>query len=724
MKRLSSPLPTLSQAVSLSAYFYYIVVKKPLRAFLDMLSRHNVNTGINPLLYGGLLGLRTTQSSEKKPSMKYANTFTTNSDLQVIFIQGSKKVLIECSEHFVNRYHLKEYVYIMSYEDFKVHIHEDDISLIHFFNCPSKHHEDTRFRLRLPEQEHYVTFFHRGYYDLDGGIGFLAFDISHVDYLREQLRQRELEYLRVVEETQRVLNYGRDLVVKLSVEGTILSVSQEALAVFGTEEDEVLGLNIYDLDEQLKHGEDWVQEVLQQGKITRQVSTIVQSKRIVIEWIVEAITSDQGDILYLLVVGRELTDLVEKNEQLIQEKNYDRLTGALSKNGILESMLQHPPEEAWVYYLKLNHLNQYEHYYGQSFSEAILKQVYDRLSSSLPAPSRMARYGDQSFLITIEEHQDEPKAIQQFFKLLQERPIKIEQTVVNLHLVTGLAHFPQDDATLEQVIAKSLLASQYATSGSISRYQMGMSRVLNYNKTMLERMQEALIEDRFEIHFQEIRSLQHPGVEMVEALARWEDSVLGRVPPDVFIHKARQANWLDKLEKHLIEKSFYRYAQLRENSRFQNTKLSLNLTSEMFLSDGLASILADYTNRFKILPQNVIIEISEQTFIHQISLCEVRLNVLREAGYLIALDDFGKEYSSLAVLETIPLDFIKIDGVFTEKIELPLNKEIIRMVKRLGDIKHARVIIEGVETQHQSDILKSLGIDLQQGYYWHKPECF
>lgn len=499
---------------------------------------------------------------------------------------------------------------------------------------------------------------------------------------------------------------------------------QEALVVFDANENDVLGLNIYDLDGELKHDADWFQDVLRQKKIIRQVSRIINGKRVVLEWVAETITTEKGQAMHVLVVGRELTDLVEINEQLLREKNYDGLTGALSKNGMIESLLQNPPQDAWIYFMKLEQLGQYEQYYGKSFVDSVLKQFYDRMKSFLPIPSRIGRYGDKSFLLTIENMQDESKVIIDFLRSLEDDPIRVHQTFVNLHLLTGVSRFQNDGATLEQVITNAVLANQYATPGSINRYQLGMTRVLNYNKTMLERMQQALIDDSFEIHFQEIRSIKSSRVVMLEALARWEDPLLGRVSPDVFINKARQANWLEKLEKHLIRKSFSRFAQLKGQSRFQETRLSLNLTSEMFLNDMISQLLINLTSLYKLQPSDIVIEISEQTFIHQISLCEVRLNVLREEGFLIALDDFGKEYSSLAVLEKIPLDFIKIDAVFTEKIELPLNKEIIRMVKRLGDIKQAQVIIEGVETQYQSDILRSLGIDLQQGYFWHKPEFF
>lgn len=231
MKRPSSPTPTLYQAVSHSACFCLSYIIQTLGAFFLMAKNRMVKT-MQFTFLAYMIDATSSQPMEKKPNMRHANTFTTNSDLQIIFIQGSKKVLIECSEHFVERYQLKEYVYVMSYEDFKIHVHEDDVSLFHFYACTTKQQEDTRFRLRLPDQNQYVTFFHRGYYDLDGGIGFLAFDISHVEYLREQLKQKELEYLLVVEETRRVSNHGRDLVVKLSLEGTILSVSPRSTGRF------------------------------------------------------------------------------------------------------------------------------------------------------------------------------------------------------------------------------------------------------------------------------------------------------------------------------------------------------------------------------------------------------------------------------------------------------------------------------------------------------------
>ena len=86
------------------------------------------------------------------------------------------------------------------------------------------------------------------------------------------------------------------------------------------------------------------------------------------------------------------------------------------------------------------------------------------------------------------------------------------------------------------------------------------------------------------------------------------------------------------------------------------------------------------------------------------------------------LDDFGKDYSSLAVLEKVSFDIIKIDALFTKNIELIKNQEIVKMVRKITDLSHKRLVIEGVETEAQKDILLDLGCDHQQGFLFHKPE--
>jgi EAL domain-containing protein (putative c-di-GMP-specific phosphodiesterase class I) len=132
--------------------------------------------------------------------------------------------------------------------------------------------------------------------------------------------------------------------------------------------------------------------------------------------------------------------------------------------------------------------------------------------------------------------------------------------------------------------------------------------------------------------------------------------------------------------------------------------------------------LDEQVKELNLRPEDICIEISEGTFINKLELCISRINHFKKMGYLIALDDFGVEYSSLAVLEKVNFDVIKIDAHFIKHIDKASNQEIIKMIRRITDLNFKEMIAEGVETEEQSQKLKHLGCHIQQGFYLHKPE--
>jgi|GEM_PF-4197581 len=719
MKRLPSPIPTITQTVRFSAYFFILMCRKKTILWMGFLTSWMART-TGRLLTCGLVSNPVTKAP--KASMRESNTFTTHSDLQVIFIHGSKKVLIECSKSFVERYDLDYYVLVMTYDEFKAHLHGDDVSKVNVYGYPVSKEEETRFRVRLPGLKNYVQFFSRGYYDLEGGRGFLAFDVSHVSYLKEQLQLKDIEYANLVEERRLVLNYGKDIVTKLSLEGEILDVSDEALKVFNSTRKNVVGQNIYHLDDVLKNGQDWLQEALDKKQLERRITHFVNQKRVIIDWVVDVIEDDVDEPLYFLVVGREVTDLIEINEQLRREKNYDRLTGALSPVGLIETLNQQRLDEALFYIIRLEQIHSYRDYYGQPFINYMLKDLYERLYLVSTHQFKIARKDEQTFILVAQPHANADGIIAHLIHDYQTDSISIFKVPLTLHVHVGKAHYPSDGKTFEAVIGKAFLASSHAKTGHIKVYHPKMTETLTHNMQLLERMQLGLQNDAFSIHFQEIHDTNRQQVLFIEALARWQDNVHGMIPPDEFIAKARQANFLHRLEAHLIEKALVGFKEAKSISKYKATKLCLNITRETLLEDGFVSNILLALNSVQLRPNDVVIEISENTFIHDTALCESRTIELHKKGFLIALDDFGKEFSSLAILENLPIDYLKIDAIFTRKINQALQKEIIIMIKRLAQIKQADVIVEGVETLAQSALLKTLGIHLQQGYYWHIPK--
>jgi len=118
---------------------------------------------------------------------------------------------------------------------------------------------------------------------------------------------------------------------------------------------------------------------------------------------------------------------------------------------------------------------------------------------------------------------------------------------------------------------------------------------------------------------------------------------------------------------------------------------------------------------------DVVIEISEKTFVNDLSTCAFFIEKYKKAGFKIAIDDFGSEYSALNILGSINYDVLKLEGNFGMNVLSELNEAIVKMVKNIADLSNKTIVVEGVETVEQSEKLANLGCVYQQGYYHHRP---
>nr|HPJ23576.1 EAL domain-containing protein [Bacillota bacterium] len=202
----------------------------------------------------------------------------------------------------------------------------------------------------------------------------------------------------------------------------------------------------------------------------------------------------------------------------------------------------------------------------------------------------------------------------------------------------------------------------------------------------------------------------------------WNDQEMGYIPPDVFFQVAKETNQLHRLDSYMVKKSLDSFAKLREKKEYQKAKLTINITPTTLLDKNFFDYFNELVDSHSMSHDDIFIEISETTFINNHNICLERINQFKEKGYLIALDDFGTEYSSLSILEIVDFDIIKIDAHFVQNIDKFNNKEIIKMIRTITSRISKEIVAEGVETKAQSEALVELGCQIQQGYFLHRPE--
>jgi EAL domain-containing protein (putative c-di-GMP-specific phosphodiesterase class I) len=205
-----------------------------------------------------------------------------------------------------------------------------------------------------------------------------------------------------------------------------------------------------------------------------------------------------------------------------------------------------------------------------------------------------------------------------------------------------------------------------------------------------------------------------------EALSRWTDPLLGEVPPETFISNSEQTGEIVQLGHQvlaLLKTDFPALITKQPTIRISTNASTTELNAPDFPEHFTTWLNALPPNA----PQHLTLEVTETSLIQLSEVAIAYLHTLREMGMQIAIDDFGTGQSSLARLHSLPFDIIKIDKSFIHQLHQPMAFEIVRWVITFGQRFGKKVVAEGVETQDQYDMLRTLGCDVAQGFLLGRP---
>ena len=209
-------------------------------------------------------------------------------------------------------------------------------------------------------------------------------------------------------------------------------------------------------------------------------------------------------------------------------------------------------------------------------------------------------------------------------------------------------------------------------------------------------------------------------VSSMEALIRWNNSVLGFVPPDEFITIAEQAGLIEQVTTWVMQQTITDLAYFR--SKGYHFTVAMNLSTQDIQNKVLLNKLVQKLNDEGLSPEALELEITESDLVADASLAIENLSELTARGFHFAIDDFGTGYSSLAYLKNLPVKTIKIDKSFILSLASDENdQQIVHTVLRLASAFHLKVVAEGVEDKASLEILKEWGCDVVQGYFISRP---
>ncbi len=412
----------------------------------------------------------------------------------------------------------------------------------------------------------------------------------------------------------------------------------------------------------------------------------------------------------------ELTKL--PNKSLL----FDRLGHAISNANRTKRLIS-------VLYIDLDDFNKVNDAFGSANGDVALQVIASRLSSRGRTGDTVARVGEDEFLVVLENLEDTESVASVATSLLEviKEPFLLNNNEVIMGASIGISIYPKDGMD-----AKTLKNNAYTAMKGVKKSRdLDTPRFRFYsqkmNKRALERLlsekdlRKALTEDNFELYYQPRVDFFTGKIVAVEALIRWRRAGEGLVMPTSFIPLAERSGLITEIGSWVLQTACEQ-AKAWENSNLMMPRMAINLSPRQFMQHDLLDTITRILDQSNLDPRYLELEITENSLVRDADRCIEILKEFRSLGGTVSIDDFGTGYSSLSYLKNFPVDFLKIDKIFTKDITTePEHAAITLAVISMAHSLNLQVVAEGVENEAQFNFLRAKGCDELQGYFFSKP---
>ena len=413
-----------------------------------------------------------------------------------------------------------------------------------------------------------------------------------------------------------------------------------------------------------------------------------------------------------------------RERRILHDIRHDRLTGLPNRNAVgseLASRLGRG-DRFVVILLDLVRLKDVNDNLGNAIGDEILIGSADRLRDS-EAVSWASRVGGDEFLIVV-EGDDEARIARTVDRLVAdlEAPHDVRGASLVPRFRAGLAFAPRDGSDPEVLMRRAEMAVALAKADRVDRacYVSGLEESNHRRVGILIELERALEAGDLELHYQPKVSLRSARVIGAEALIRWRHAKMGQMNPQEFIGIAEQAGLIGKISEWVLDRAV-RQAALW-SARGIDLQLSINLSADDAATESLPDRIAAVLREHGAQPSHLRIEVTESVVMTDPMRVSELLCRVRDLGVGIAIDDFGTGHSSLAQLQTLPCDELKIDQAFVRGLRAgTANAVIVRTTIEMAHSLGLHVVAEGVEDRTSWNLLAQYGCDVAQGYFLGRP---
>jgi len=438
-----------------------------------------------------------------------------------------------------------------------------------------------------------------------------------------------------------------------------------------------------------------------------------------------------GGLEYCSAIARDVTELKDVQRELGRQATHDELTGLPNRALLLDRLSQavlrarRRDGALGVLYIDLDRVKFVNDNLGHDAGDRVLVQAGERLRACTRSPDTVGRLGGDEFVVIAEDLADDHAVLALAARVVEvfDQAFVVDGVEAYVTASVGVALRSGGEEAAE-LLRDADVAMYRAKEGGGARLELFDARMRAWVTERFETehaLRHALEHGGLGVHYQvQVRPVTGEIVAF-EALARWEQTPRGEIQPALFIPLAEETGLIGVIGEQVTEEA------CRQAARWNATGpcpvgIAVNVSVRQLTQPGLLELVDRALSASGLDPARLTLEITESVLVRDPDLASSRLEALRALGVRLAVDDFGKGYSSLAYLQRFPLDTVKIDQIFLQNLEPgDTDHTIVGSVINLAHGLGFEVIAEGVETTHQLDALVDLGCDLVQGHVMAPP---
>ena len=549
------------------------------------------------------------------------------------------------------------------------------------------------------------------------------------------LQQAVTEQEALASSEQRLLalvQNGSDVVTVLDLDSTTSFVSPSSMPVFGVAAEDLLGTRIIELihpdDVHLLNQQLASQRAGEDAALLLRM-THADGRTLVVEGILTNLLADPTVGGFVLTV-RDVTERHALQDRLTFQAFHDALTGLANRqlfaDRLTHALLRRPgiAQPLVVLFCDLDDFKDVNDSLGHSTGDQVLEVVGQRLRATIRAGDTAARLGGDEFAILMEATgMEEAEQLARRLMAIIATPMVIDDSALSVTASVGMAQAVPGEITAEEALRNADVAMYSAKDSgksTVAAYDSGLHAEALDRLELRADLQRALRDGELILHYQATVEVETGKITGFEALVRWQHPTRGLLSPAFFIPMAEETGMIVPLGTWVLFEACRTAALLQ--SDWRRPTMAVNVSSQQLVRADFVGLVTQALDEAGLPADRLTLEITESVVLQDLSDVIPRLSELREQGARVAIDDFGTGYSSLAYLTELPIDILKIDKSFIDRVTTDeqgasLTEAIISMSRTMN----LTTVAEGVEEAEQAAWLRRAHCPIGQGYYWSRP---